>query len=271
MEIDLYELHGELLDITKKIVTTCRENGLHCYLAWGSALGAVRHRNIIPWDDDIDLYLPFEDYRRFKEVFPKEGPYFYQDMKTDPVYFEAWGKIRKNGTTSMVQNLSFMDMNWGISADLFPLLEYDKPQMDTATLLKAKLLYLIARLPYCSLAGTSLPHKVLALFYRIIGQKGREKLFDRLLNSVQRKGDYWVDIFSAPVYLVIPKKQLGQGTLMPFGGFEAPVPDDYDSYLRTAYGDDYMAVPPEDSEKRYFHSSSIVDCHRDFREYMTSR
>ena len=266
METDLKELHGELLDITKKIVNTCRDHGLHCYLSWGSCLGAVRHQNIIPWDDDIDLYLPFEDYLRFKEIFPREEPYFYQDMKTDPVYFEAWAKIRKNGTTSMVQHLAFLKMNWGISADLFPVLEYDKPQMDAATIRRTKALYLLARLPYCRLAGTSLPQKVLALFYRIIGQKGREKLFDRLLRSTQRPGGYWMDVFS-PEHLVFPKEYLGEGTLMPFGDFEAPVPDDYDGYLRQVYGDDYMEIPPEDSPKRYYHSTSLVDCHRDFREY----
>ena len=267
MNQELQELHEQLLDVTKFVLDTCNRNGLHCYLAWGSALGAVRHGNIIPWDDDIDLYLPFPDYQRFKEVFPENPTYFYQDLHTDPVYFEAWGKVRKNGTTSMERNLAFMDMNWGISVDLFPLIEYDKPVMDAAAKRKAKLLYLIARLPYCRLAGTSLPQKVLSVFYSLIGQKGREKLFEKVLHSVERRGDYYLDLFASPMEHVISKTDLGEGVRMPFGGFEAPVPTSYDQYLRGAYGDDYMEIPPEGSDKRYFHSSSIVDCHRDFREY----
>ena len=120
------------------------------------------------------------------------------------------------------------------------------------------------------LAGTSLPQKVLALFYRIIGQKGRISLFNRLLNSTQRKGGYWMDVFS-PEHLVFPKEFLGEGKPMTFGSFEALVPDDYDGYLRMVYGDDYMEIPPEGSPKRYYHSNSLIDCHRDYREYRTER
>ena len=61
-----------LFSIYKDIALVCSKYGLCFMLGGGSVLGAVRHKGFIPWDDDIDLMMPREDYMKFISVFNKE-------------------------------------------------------------------------------------------------------------------------------------------------------------------------------------------------------
>ena len=58
-------LKKALISTLKGFVNFCEQHNLRYYAAFGTALGAVRHHGIIPWDDDIDVYMPREDYNKF--------------------------------------------------------------------------------------------------------------------------------------------------------------------------------------------------------------
>ena len=52
------------LNVLVELDRVCREQGLRYYLAFGTLLGALRHGGFIPWDDDIDVYMPRRDYEK---------------------------------------------------------------------------------------------------------------------------------------------------------------------------------------------------------------
>ena len=60
-----------MVDILVDIDRYCRDNGLMYHLAYGSLLGAVRHHGFIPWDDDIDIWMPRPDFEYFRDVVSK--------------------------------------------------------------------------------------------------------------------------------------------------------------------------------------------------------
>lgn len=269
MDKELEELHVQLLDITRDLVETCKENNIDYFLAWGSCLGAVRHHDIIPWDDDVDMYIPFKDYNKLRKIYIKRNSdYFYQDIGTDPVYFMPFSKIRKTSTTSMSIGYKKMKMHWGICVDLFPLFEYDKPVADRATKRKIYLLQKLAYLSLCKEMKSTPVQKAGAILYSLIGKKNRQKLFFKILNSIERKGDYLLDLEGNDHQPVIMKKEIfypaGNGT---FRGMDISIPGNYDHYLRSVYGDNYMEIPKEGSKFRYAHDGIIVDCHKSFKEY----
>ena len=74
-ELNLEEKQKIALDILKELKKICIENNLRFYLGYGTLLGAIRNEKIIPWDDDIDVIMPREDYMKLLEIFPEKSNY----------------------------------------------------------------------------------------------------------------------------------------------------------------------------------------------------
>lgn len=96
------DVHRVLLEMIKDIDKICVEHNITYFLNGGSALGAVRHQGFIPWDDDLDIGMMLEDYKRFIEVLKTELPdkYCFQCYDTHKEYnvLIPGMKIRKKGT-----------------------------------------------------------------------------------------------------------------------------------------------------------------------------
>ena len=116
-EIQLFELQ-----MLKNVVKVCDDNNITYILSSGTLLGAVRHGGFIPWDDDIDIYMPLSDYKKFLKIAQRElgEKYFVQNYKTDKNYSEMWTQIRANGTTSMPVKAYKFDIHYGMCMDIFP-------------------------------------------------------------------------------------------------------------------------------------------------------
>lgn len=110
----------EILDVIHEV---CTENGLHYSLSYGTLIGAVRHGGFIPWDDDIDLVMPREDYEKLLAIWNEAAPkeYILQNTRTDGDFTQNFTKIRKNHTTFLQDNAE-REKNYhkGIFVDIFP-------------------------------------------------------------------------------------------------------------------------------------------------------
>ncbi len=122
-QTELRDLQLYLLSALKDITKACDENGIDYMIAEGTALGAVRHKGFIPWDDDIDLYMSLKNYKKFLKIGQKVlgDRFFVQNYHTEKQFFEMWTQIRCKGTTSMPVYLKELEINWGICIDIFPI------------------------------------------------------------------------------------------------------------------------------------------------------
>lgn len=109
------------LELLKKLDEVCRKHGLTYFAEYGTLLGAVRHKGFIPWDDDIDVMMFRDDYRKLQEIAPYEftDPYFFQNTYNDLI---VWGisKLRDSRTTAIQFADMDPDFNQGIFIDIFP-------------------------------------------------------------------------------------------------------------------------------------------------------
>lgn len=119
----LEKLHARMLEILKAFDVICAENDIPYCLAFGSALGAERHGGFIPWDDDVDVYMDFTDYPRFKEAFQKsphsKGLHLQELYQLNGI--GTMIKIRMDGTTLIEDVMKNMDIHHGIFMDIFLL------------------------------------------------------------------------------------------------------------------------------------------------------
>ncbi len=88
------DLQQKQLEILKEFIRVCEKHNLTYFLVGGSCLGAARHKGFIPWDDDIDVGMPREDFDKYVELQKEyEGTkYFIQTWKSDPHYTYNYAK-----------------------------------------------------------------------------------------------------------------------------------------------------------------------------------
>lgn len=123
MEGGLQPHQRESLEILLEFHRVCKEQGLRYYLTAGTLLGAVRHKGFIPWDDDIDVAMPREDYDKLARVASGavSPEYVYQEYRTEPNFPCYFAKLRKRGTRVEEPILRAVEMEQGYYIDIFPL------------------------------------------------------------------------------------------------------------------------------------------------------
>ena len=116
------EIKQTELSILDYIDSVCKQHNVRYYLAYGTLLGAIRHKGFIPWDDDIDIYMLRSDYDRFIQLLSaeKENHYSLLSIYNDSDYFYEFAKVVDNRTSINANNLKAM-RNEGVWVDIFPL------------------------------------------------------------------------------------------------------------------------------------------------------
>lgn len=119
----LKALQQEILSILDDFLLICEQNHLEYFGIAGTAIGAIRHKGFIPWDDDIDIAMPRRDFERFLKLVTKQmgDKYLVLNAKTCPQYPLMTTRLVKKGTVFIEEVMKDVDCPFGVFLDLYVL------------------------------------------------------------------------------------------------------------------------------------------------------
>ena len=255
-ELSLDEIQKSCFVILKKIKEIFDENGWKYYLTAGTLLGAARHQGFIPWDDDIDLWVPRPDYEKFIDycIKNKEKLYPFEliHYRTNSKYIYPIARFSDSRFYLDYNNAK--NYGLGLFVDLYPL----DGLKDNYHVLKKKIDFLKRKIILCGskkiIKGPSKIKNLLKIpYYILIRDSNLNKLLMQCDILAQKNKFEECDLFEcvcwADSFYTYKKEWLigNKEQFLEFNGDLFRVPFDYDKILTRMYGD-YMKLPPKEEQ-----------------------
>jgi len=280
--MDNTPLFNELLKLLDYFDSICKKHNLKYTLIAGSLLGAVRHKGFIPWDDDLDVAMPRNDYDKLLKIPGEEFeyPFFLQTPATDKGYHKRFAKLRNSLTTEIPYKDAVFNYNHGIFLDILPLDAIPDNENDFKKITKrlsdtTRILHYVARVNG-GIGTKGLSSKKKIAYYAVwplvkTGIITSSRLFDRcnkIASSYEEKPHKKIGIFILTLRnkrFIFDVDDFTEYITMRFEDKEYIVPKNYDKILTTSYGD-YMTPVHQKSE----HGDTIVDVNTPYLEYVAA-
>ena len=239
-ELSFDEQRHLQLEILNEIDDCCEQNNIRYSLAFGTLLGAIRHKGYIPWDDDLDIMMPYEDMIRLRDTLKSEDVSFH-DVDTDKSYGNPFGNICSLKTYRRIGR----SKERGLGIDVYPVVKLPaEKNVEEEYFLKAQ------RLQRARERMLRLKQRLLR-YIRIVhvpGYSNTMKAFRNHLVSYDRTQSSHYYIIAGPLSrrnaLTYDFDLFERVIEVEFEGKMYKAIAEYDYSLKKTYGD-YMQLPPE--------------------------
>ncbi len=269
------DLQTKMLDVLKELIRVCDENGLTYFACGGTCIGALRHDGFIPWDDDLDVFMPRPDYEKLWELrdcFQKESFKLCRTTKEKNYHHRVQQLVDLN-TTFINQRSVNEDIEHGVYIDILPI--------DACAPTKAKRfsqriqamlfsVYNIQCLP--EFHGGRLFKTAVSIALKLVPSKNaRFRIWSRCERKMTKydwdKATQAIELAASVKVLRNPyPKEWFDGVIKhKFEDIELNLPVGVDNYLTQVFGD-YMSLPP-DSERHPRHNTVKIDLENGYEMY----
>lgn len=249
-----------LLKLLKSFIDICEEQHLRYFAAYGTLLGAIRHHDIIPWDDDVDVFMPRLDYEKFLLLFLNN---YHSELEVVTPYNNknynlCFAKLCAKNTT-LLENEDYKT-TIGAYIDIFPLdgapesMDKRKTLINKCRIMEAIIYESGYRITYHRIRQILKQKQYSILIYSMLGL---HILFRPILLKKIRKIclKYEYDkssivasylLGSNGIHSFFEKSWFDGYLIIPFNDMNIRIPQGYNSYLKQKYGDYMTPLPPEE-------------------------
>ena len=254
-ELTLKEIQSVSLEILKDVHCFCEKNGIKYTLAYGTLIGAIRHRGFIPWDNDIDICMPRPDYKRFIQTY-KSNSYDLAYLDS-PKYDCLATYARVFDKNTVATNYNWIKESVGVWIDIFPLdgVPDDLSKFKTMYNRYAKIWGKLIRkkIQFCRLSDEKNIIAKFKLFLRKcrrlngLGGHRAYRAYNRMIQKIpfgQTKYCSQLTVMDNGPVEHIPTSMFSEMIKLNFEDTEFFAVKDYDSLLKLVYNN-YMELPPE--------------------------
>lgn len=262
----------KLIETFKAFDEFCNLHNIKYYATGGTLIGAIRHKGLIPWDDDVDVWMLREDYNKFCSFRGKvDGHYDIMDSRDENYWLLSLAKFVDTSTT--LWEIEHYPCVTGVYIDVFPL---DESDYDSALALRKEYDRTSLNLTYAMTSYSSRQFKNafwgghFYLFFKLLKDtfyyRPRYNRYLAEYNECVRKikelkGDYYVAFDGLYGQKEIYKKEwLSEIIRLPFENIMINAPKYYHEILSQIYGD-YMKLPPKEKQVSH-HSHYFLDLDR---------
>ena len=252
------------LMILEDFIELCDKNNIEYISAYGTTLGAVRHEGFIPWDDDIDIMMTYEEFEKLLNVMENYNEkYELFCLEKTPDYCYLCAKFNLKGTKILDEFHQNEEIDYGILMDIFILSNYPDSKVGeylySIELNLLKKMIWIEEITYNDIYVSKFKEimgRFIKVFLKLfqVNKNNIKKKCIKLLKKYDDSSDAFCDLGAPYKIKPLSKKILFPPKKMKFESLEINVPNDYDSYLKIIYGN-YMELPPEN--ERHNHSLTI--------------
>lgn len=264
----LDDIHRETLKVLRKIIEISDEIGIDYSIAYGTLIGAVRHKGFIPWDDDLDVIMLRDDYEKFCDYCIKNEdkikPFRLASRKTDKDY--PYTLCRLVDTTYKAVFDNTKDYICGTFIDLYP---FDYIKSNDSAYLENIRKKKKRNMKFGSMASQRHPDLnqgivknittlIQYCFAKVIGKNYFLNKLEKIrIDNCDGQGDYVGCLVWDMDMTIYPKEDFEKYEYLDFEDLKVKVPCGYKDILTKVYGD-YMKLPPED-ERVQTHGYSIYE------------
>ena len=264
-EMTLKELQLVSLDILKDVHAFCVGHGICYSVAYGTLLGAIRHKGFIPWDDDIDIMMPRQQYDRFCKEY-KSDKYKLSSPENNKSHMVAMARVYDDKVTTSVSRIPWCKQEVGVYIDVFPLdgcPDDEQVFRELHDIAEANRWKGIARRKAMASFSNrySLKYNISLFIKKILFLNGMSarKYTDKVVRFSKMipygQTSHWSQLCCLDAYEYYDLGLFSSVSPMPFEDTEVMVLNGYDKVLEECYGD-YMQLPPV--EERVGHSARVI-------------
>ena len=273
----LQQVQQVRLEMLGKIHELCQKHGLQYFMIYGTLLGAVRHKNFVPWDDDADIGMPRRDYEEFIRIAAEEwkDSYSIQTMYNDEeCFYGGYAKLRNNHTSAIEFKNWNKECNQGIWVDVIPIdAAYSDDKKNVEIKRKAfyyqSLLYMKVydKLPSVE-KGSFLKQRKYRSICRKYSHSELCKKLDEVLQSCNTDSGVkaiFAQITGPVHYKCFDQHDFDDRVMLDFAYLRLAAPVNYQHCLAVMEGSNYMQMPPLMDRKCKHHI--LYDCTVSYRWY----
>ncbi len=257
---DIKEIQSLLNGLLQHFAEVCERHGLRYYLSNGTLLGAEKYSGFIPWDDDVDVLMPREDYDKLmhlQEIHTER--YQLRSIETCQTWRLPFAKLT-DATTVCYETTADFGCELGLCMDIFPLDHWSDNR--TVATMEAVCGGLLRRFTSASLEKTFFSPRTgwkrailygIWRFSRLLGDRFFRQCILRMTKKHASTPTKHVGCIAWAAYgkrEVIPAEAFSRQSMLPFEGREYPVFGGYRDYLHRMYGA-YEEDPPADRQKTH--------------------
>lgn len=259
-ELTLQEIKEVEIELLRRFHSFCVENNIRYFISHGTLLGALRYKGFIPWDDDLDVLVPREDYDRLLAIYLDDERFKLFAPEKDRSYFYPYAKYC-DMTTRKTESSYDNGLELGIDIDVFPLDHWD----DDLEKAKAEVKYQRRYMKFLGLSKLRKPDSlnpvkrfVKGIVMKAIKLHRSEFYVAKIIGGAhkpEQKGSRYMGSKAWNVYGerdILPAEVFAEAVELEFEGQKFFAPVGYDTFLTSLYGD-YLPEPPV--EKRKTHHS----------------